>query len=252
METAQYFDKEMVEQHQEKCLMELKNYNKSKRVMKPKHKEFKPFDKVLVRDSIALNAAWHCDFYSDYNYSIADEENRHYTVSGGRYTDNNILPYEGNEELVGTTDEPQIPLSEKEIQDAYWKNCTEKEKENLRKSYNVFLKDDERGKLILEKTCGKHNLQDDFPDEEVKLEKGERIVCNNDVELLMEGVGFITTYSFLSTDVFFTGTGRFIHADYNYAIRFSDFNPDDMEETKNHILCVMNGKVLKYKHYENK
>lgn len=34
---------------------------------------------------------------------------------------------------------------------------------------------------------------------------------------------------------------------YHYFIRFKDFNPNDMEETRKHILCVKNGKIIKYK-----
>ena len=59
--------------------------------------EFKPFDKVLARDSD--DEEWHADFYSHRN--------------GRRYecvsccTWNQCIPYEGNEHLLGTTDKPK-------------------------------------------------------------------------------------------------------------------------------------------------
>lgn len=70
-----------------------------------------------------------------------------------------VLPYE-SDRLVGTGVEPHLSVSEKDLQDAYWNKCTQREKENLRKSYNEFLKDDIRGRSLLENVCGKHNLQD--------------------------------------------------------------------------------------------
>lgn len=34
---------------------------------------------------------------------------------------------------------------------------------------------------------------------------------------------------------------------YSFFVRFSDFNPYDMEETRKHILCVRDGKIVRYK-----
>ena len=65
--------------------------------METNHKQFKPFDKVLVRE---LNPYWSCDLYSHFN---SDSET-HETAVIRRVKDKNILPYEGNEHLVGTTD----------------------------------------------------------------------------------------------------------------------------------------------------
>lgn len=87
----------------------------------------------------------------------------------------------------------------------------------------------------------------DSPDEEVRLEKEERIICNNDAILLMQGVGFLTTFSYSYGDTFYTGKGKFVNADYSYAIRFKDFDPSNMEETKKHILHVKDGKIVRYK-----
>lgn len=151
--------------------------------METKHKEFKPFDKVLVRCEVGYR--WCPALYAFYDGEY------HVTTDSNGYEDNDILPYEGNEDLVGTTDEP---------------------------------------------------------DEEVKLEEGEWLMCSI--------VGSSSTpfdYEF----------GKFINIEngHNYIriqhyneirhaylfIRFSDFSPKDMEETKKHILCVKNGKIVKYK-----
>lgn len=86
----------------------------------------------------------------------------------------------------------------------------------------------------------------DMPEEEVKLEKGEQIICNNDVELLKAGIGFLTTFAYNDIDAFFTGKTRFVNDEFRYVIKFSDFNLNDLEETKKHILYVRNGKIIKY------
>ena len=66
---------------------------------------FKPYDKVLVRDKISEN--WKCDFFSHY-----DKERKYfpYMCVGDNYTC--CIPYEGNEHLVGTTDELTNPRKE--------------------------------------------------------------------------------------------------------------------------------------------
>ena len=60
---------------------------------------FKPYDKVLVRDSEYDN--WQCGLFSHY-----DKDNEYpYCCVGSYYA--YCIPYEGNEHLVGTTDEPK-------------------------------------------------------------------------------------------------------------------------------------------------
>ena len=151
--------------------------------MENKHKQFKPYDRVLVREG--KKWPWRATFYSHFNPITY----HHYTTSGAPIND--ILPYEGNEGLVGTTDEP---------------------------------------------------------DEEVKLEEGEWMMCS------------IAGSSFTPFDYEF---GKFVNIEneHNYIriqhyneirhaylfIRFSDFNPSDMEETRKHILHIKNGKLVKYK-----
>lgn len=61
---------------------------------------FKPFDKVLVRDK--ETAAWQIDLYEKCEKSLSS---RCYCclVSSWEY----CIPYEGNEHLLGTTDKPE-------------------------------------------------------------------------------------------------------------------------------------------------
>lgn len=61
--------------------------------------QFKSFDKVLVRNDI--NCIWQPSIFS---YQLGD---CFYTVSSCSYKKENIIPYEGNEYLVGTTDKPK-------------------------------------------------------------------------------------------------------------------------------------------------
>ena len=60
--------------------------------------QFNPFDKVLVREN--EGQVWHCDFYS-YTDNI---HGMHYCVG---HCGEQILPFKGNEYLVGTTNNPK-------------------------------------------------------------------------------------------------------------------------------------------------
>ena len=140
-------------------------------------KKFKPFQKVLIRRSWLKE--WMCDFYSHHN------ELYHSTLTLHQVDDNNILPYEGNEHLVGTTDSP---------------------------------------------------------DEEVRLEEGELIIVFDDYQKLFDNISCVRKFIRVLNTVFETNA-----ANWDYAIRFSDFNPNDMKATKAKILCVKNGKIIKYK-----
>ena len=63
-----------------------------------KKSQFKPFDKVLVRDNESLK--WKCAFYSYFEpYSTYP-----HVTSNGAYA--MCIPFEGNEHLVGTTNNP--------------------------------------------------------------------------------------------------------------------------------------------------
>ena len=68
--------------------------------IEPLKQEFKPFDKVLVKDSI--DEKWKISLFSYY-----DEENQYfpYVCISGRYV--HCIPYEGNEHLLGTSNTPK-------------------------------------------------------------------------------------------------------------------------------------------------
>ena len=61
-----------------------------------KHKEFKPFQKVLIVNKRAFEQViWVAALYSHYRDGV------HYTLSSTGLLDNEILPYEGNEDKLG-------------------------------------------------------------------------------------------------------------------------------------------------------
>lgn len=65
-----------------------------------KHKHFEPFQKVLcAADLDNGHKVWAADFYSHYDESTFE----HYLASGVIVSDNEILPYEGNEDKLGKT-----------------------------------------------------------------------------------------------------------------------------------------------------
>ena len=79
--------------------------------MKIDHKQFKPYDRVLVRDVANI---WQIDFYSHWN----KEKEQHITLAYGDgivMTDRDILPYEGNEHLLGTDDNPEAKTAKPEF-----------------------------------------------------------------------------------------------------------------------------------------
>lgn len=69
----------------------------------PDEPQFKPFDKVLVRQNNL--AQWRASFYS--HLHLYENYVYYVTTDGMCYMENNIIPYEGNEHLVGTTDKPK-------------------------------------------------------------------------------------------------------------------------------------------------
>lgn len=144
-------------------------------------KKYKPFDKVIIKSRI--DEYWSCDLYSH----LDKDTGMHETINLVGLKDNEILPYEGNEHLVGTTDEP-----DKEIR---------------------FKK----GELILV-----FDTISQLNDLEIKIRPFQAIYAGED--------------SFC--------TGKYF---YDLCLRFADFSAYDMEETKKHILCVRNGKVVKYR-----
>ena len=78
--------------------MDKAGYTWDGETLKKKKPQFKPFDKVLVRDS--ESEEWECTFYSHF-----DSKGRyHYITTSGMYA--MCIPFEGNEHLVGTTKNP--------------------------------------------------------------------------------------------------------------------------------------------------
>lgn len=62
--------------------------------------KFQPFQKVLVKDcEEGMFNVWHCDLFSHIS-----EEGEYFTSSGMW---NECIPFEGNEHLVGTKDDPK-------------------------------------------------------------------------------------------------------------------------------------------------
>ena len=78
--------------------MDKAGYTWDGETLKKKELQFKPFEKVLVRDS-ELDE-WRCTFYSHFNSKGIYHHN---TVSGAYVM---CIPFEGNEHLVGTTKNP--------------------------------------------------------------------------------------------------------------------------------------------------
>ena len=143
-------------------------------------KKFKPFERVIVKSR--TDDYWACDLYSHLN----EDTGSHETINRIDLFDSEILSYEGNEHLVGTSDEPET---------------------------------------------------------EVRLEEGEFLMGCCEIELVHPQYWTISKYvKSLHKDCFLTDCGSYI-----YAVKFSDFNPNDMEATKAKILCVKNGKIIRYK-----
>ena len=151
--------------------------------MEKEHKQFKPYERVLVRDAYGK---WRCDIYSHYDKN----ENSHWVIGLGWTLDVDILPYEGNEHLLGNSDEPEEEIK---IGDEYMIGIT----------YNDDMLPDLDRSFIMGKV--------------------ESLIKSGDYEFF-----------------------NFEYSTRMYAIRFEDFNPNDKEETRKHILCVRNGKVVRY------
>ena len=156
--------------------------------MKTGYKKFKPFDRVLVRDSEGI---WQIDFYSYWS----EKYGQHVTLSFGeglKFDDSDILPFKGNECLLGSDQDLEEEI---ELMEGEW----------------VMV-------------CDKI---EDQPDEW----RLRYFLWANEDEICIQSV-------------------RFAYPDpcpYSYAIRFKDFDPSNMEETKKHVLCVKNGKIIRYK-----
>lgn len=78
--------------------MDKAGYTWDGETLKKKEPQFKPFDKVLVRDNESFK--WKCAFYSHFE----PFNNYPHVTSIGTYV--MCIPFEGNEHLVGTTKNP--------------------------------------------------------------------------------------------------------------------------------------------------
>lgn len=74
--------------------------SKTLKLEKVKQNKLKPFDKVLVRDN--LNEKWSVSLFS---YYCEEDEDFPYACINGYY--DQCIPYEGNEYLLGTNNNPQ-------------------------------------------------------------------------------------------------------------------------------------------------
>lgn len=152
-------------------------------------KQFKPYDRVLVRDD---EDNWQIDLYSHWS----KEKEQHVTLAFGDgivLTDRDVLPYEGNENLLGTTGEP---------------------------------------------------------DEEIELMEGEWVMVCDKIEDQPDEWK-LRYFMWANEDKICIQRVRYAYPDpypYSYAIRFKDFDPSNMVETCRHIMCVKNGKVVRYHH----
>lgn len=72
----------------------------------------KPFDRVLVRHD--NSSYWACDLYSHY---VDDNLEIHCCV-GGLFSQ--VIPYEGNKHLLGTTDSPRPKRWRAKEGETYW------------------------------------------------------------------------------------------------------------------------------------
>lgn len=62
--------------------------------------KFQPFQKVLAKDcEEGIFGVWHCDLFSHIS-----KEGKYFTISGEW---ENCIPFEGNEHLIGTKDDPK-------------------------------------------------------------------------------------------------------------------------------------------------
>lgn len=105
-DSFQYDGKYMAKYHDAECMLfpsrdqrDWSKFGVTNQVTdtQPKH-QFKPFDKVLVRDRD--DRKWGCDFFCH----LGDKEGVFVCISSWW---RQCIPYEGNENLLGTTKKPE-------------------------------------------------------------------------------------------------------------------------------------------------
>lgn len=140
--------------------------------------QFKPYDRVLVRDH--YDKRWKCDFYSHKSGETGIQTIRNV------YSIENVIPYDGNEYLIGTMNEPE--------------------------------------------------------EETIELEDDEFLVCFDNIDYFDAKDFCLSPFYQLNCFSVRTKDGN----NWNLFIRFKDFNPNDIEETRKHILCINEGKIVNY------
>lgn len=80
-------------------------------------KEFKPYDKVLAK---VYNNIWEARFFSH-----IDDHKRYHLTSGATVEEKNILLFEGNEHLLGTTNKPKEEITLKEGERIVCSDCVD-------------------------------------------------------------------------------------------------------------------------------
>lgn len=83
----------------------------------------------------------------------------------------------------------------------------------------------------------------DTIEEEIKLKKGERIICNNVLYQLEKGIGTVSRFSHIDSNLIFVDPS--IGFSYTYCIRLHDYV--DSFNYKDNILIVKNNKIVKLK-----
>lgn len=151
---------------------------------KDMEQKFKCKDEVIYQGA-NQGSKWKYGIFSHYGHNCIE-------IVGGTLNTNyfKVLPYKGNEHLVGTTDSPE---------------------------------------------------------EEIKLNEGDIIICADTLDYIANGVGAICKYVSISSNgrlinVMFTEDSR---SYYKYCVPYSKFNINDLEATKKEILKVENGKLVK-------
>lgn len=91
----------------------------------------------------------------------------------------------------------------------------------------------------------------DMPEEAVELKEGDIIVTFDNIrDIDMPFEVSINQFKHLnesSIHVCIKADETEFISYSNFCIPFSKFNPNDLEETKKHILCVKNGKLVRYR-----
>lgn len=83
-------------------------------------------------------------------------------------------------------------------------------------------------------------------EEDIKLEEGEFIICNHDIDILEKGHGFMTQFCYAVDDLIYTGSKRNLANDeWAFCIRLSDF--DVKGSNIKNILYARNGKIYRWK-----